>query len=239
MKTKIITLAVLVGITTGCASIQETTGMSKTTTGGVVGGVVGCAGGAVLAHMMGGKALVGCAVGAAAGGLIGYQQARAQEIAEAEQLQKEIVAGLNESVQIAPVALNTSAPAKPAPKAVSEVRTKEVVVTDKKTGEKQTVKTLDEISVDIPVSMKGTPEYTAAMDKIRTYATRMADQRGSADILVSMTAQDARVAKVSASTQTAKTDKGNPVKVSRVISNTAPRGMERVVVRPGRAAVTI
>ena len=65
MKSISLTLiAVAVGVS-GCASIQQSTGMDNKTASAVGGGLMGCVGGALLAKLGGGNAAVGCAVGAA------------------------------------------------------------------------------------------------------------------------------------------------------------------------------
>lgn len=244
---KLIVVAVLAVFASGCETLQSKTGMSKTTSGAVAGGALGCAGGAILTHLAGGNAFAGCAVGGALGALVGYEQARQAEIAEAEEIRKEAVAALNarakadEEARLA-AARNQGAKiaaAKPVPQVVSSVKTKDVTVTDKKTGEKKVVKTLDEVTFDIPVSMRGTPEHTEVMGKLRTLATRMADQRGSAEILVSMTERDARAAKVSASSNTVKTDAGNTVTVMKRVSGSVPTGIERVTVKPGKLSTQV
>ena len=52
---------------TGCADMQQRTGMNDKQMGAATGAALGCVGGAVLARLTGGDAGVGCAAGAVVG----------------------------------------------------------------------------------------------------------------------------------------------------------------------------
>ena len=221
MKSISLTLiAVAVGVS-GCASIQQSTGMDNKTASAVGGGLMGCVGGALLAKLGGGNAAVGWAVGAAVGGFVGFEKARQGEIAAAEQARNEAVAAF------------AALPAGQKVRA-SDVKTKEVVVTDKNTRETKKYQAFESVSLDIPLSAKGTPEHDAAMDKLKTLAQRVADERGSSEIVVALTPVDARARKVAATSGTVQTSKGNTITVSKVADDSVPKGVERITVKAGR-----
>jgi hypothetical protein len=116
----------------------------------------------------------------------------------------------------------------------SDVKTKEVVVTDKNTRETKKYQAFESVSLDIPLSAKGTPEHDAAMDKLKTLAQRVADERGSSEIVVALTPVDARARKVAATSGTVQTSKGNTITVSKVADDSVPKGVERITVKAGR-----
>ncbi|RDD91556.1 hypothetical protein DTW89_17285, partial [Acidovorax sp. BoFeN1] len=176
---------------------------------------------ALLAKLGGGNAAVGCAVGAAVGGFVGFEKARQGEIAAAEQARNEAVAAF------------AALPAWQKVRA-SDVKTKEVVVTDKNTRETKKYQAFESVSLDIPLSAKGTPEHDAAMDKLKTLAQRVADERGSSEIVVALTPVDARARKVAATSGTVQTSKGNTITVSKVADDSVPKGVERITVKAGR-----
>lgn len=195
--------------------------MDNKTASAVGGGLMGCVGGALLAKLGGGNAAVGCAVGAAVGGFVGFEKARQGEIAAAEQARNEAVAAF------------AALPARQKVRA-SDVKTKEVVVTDKNTRETKKYQAFESVSLDIPLSAKGTPEHDAAMDKLKTLAQRVADERGSSEIVVALTPVDARARKVAATSGTVQTSKGNTITVSKVADDSVPKGVERITVKAGR-----
>lgn len=220
MKAISLTLIALAMGLSGCASIQQGTGMDNKTAGAVGGSAIGCVGGAVLAKLAGGNALAGCAVGAVAGGLVGFEKARQEEIAAAQRARNEAVAAFSTL---------------PGHKVrAGEVRTVEVAATDKSTRETRKYQAFESVSLDIPLAAKGTPEHDAAMSKLKTLAQRVADERGSSEIEVAMAPADAKARKVAASSGTAQTDKGNTITVTRVTDADVPRGIERITVKAGR-----
>lgn len=220
MKSFSLSLAVLALGLSGCASLQQATGMDSKTAGAVGGGVVGCVGGAVLAQLGGGNPLAGCAVGAVAGGLVGFEQARQQEIAAAEQTRQDVAAAF---------ATRPGARVR-----VGEVKTVEVTATQKGAREAKKYQAFDSVSVDLPLATKGTPEHDAAMEKLKTLARRVADERGSADITVALAPADARARKVVSGRASTQTDKGNTITVVKASDAAVPRGVERITVRAGR-----
>ncbi len=219
--------AVALAITlTGCADMQKQTGMDGKTAGAAGGAAIGCIGGALLAKITGQNAAGGCVVGAVAGGLIGFAKARQDEISAASKAQQEAIMAL------APYSSGGQVRA-------GELKTVEVTATDKTKNETKKYQAFDSVSVDIPISAKGTPEYDAAISKLKTLAEKVADERGSSKIDIAMTAADARANKVTLETASAKTAKGNTVTVSKAADNTVQRGIERVTVRAGKLEQTV
>ena len=218
----VVTLAIALA---GCADLQKQTGMDGKTAGAAGGAAIGCIGGALLAKISGQNAAGGCMVGAVAGGLIGFSKARQDEISAASKAQQEAIAAL------------ASLPAASQVKA-GEVKTVEVTATDKTKNETKKYQAFDSVSVDIPISAKGTPEYDAAIGKLKTLAEKVADERGSSKIDIAMTAADARANKVTLETASVKTAKGNTITVAKAADNTLQKGMERVTVRAGKLEQT-
>lgn len=209
----------------GCAGIQQNTGLDGKTVGAAGGAAIGCVGGAVLAKITGQNAMGGCLVGAVAGGFIGFEKSRQEEISSAAKAQQEAIAAL------APLQASRQVKA-------GEVKTVEVTATDKAKNETKKFQAFDSVSVDIPLSAKGTPEYDAALGKLKTLAEKVADERGSSKIDMAMTAADARANKVVLETASAQTVKGNTVTVSKMADNSIQRGIERVTVRAGKIQQT-
>jgi len=216
-------VALTVGLA-GCASMQEQTGMDNKTASAVGGSALGCVGGALLAKLAGGNAAAGCAAGAVVGGLIGFERARQEEIAAAERARQEALAAYANS----PQAKNVRA---------SDIKTVEVTATDKQNQSKK-LKAFDSVTLDLPLASKGSPEYDNAMGKLKTLAERVADDRGSADIVVAMAPADASALKVTSQSGTAQTAKGNPITVTKVVDANVPKGTERITVKAGQLRTT-
>ena len=223
LTVSVVTLAITLA---GCADLQKQTGMDGKTAGAAGGAAIGCLGGALLAKISGQNAAGGCIAGAVAGGLIGFAKARQDEISAASKAQQEAIAAL------------ASLPAASQVKA-GEVKTVEVTATDKTKNETKKYQAFDSVSVDIPISAKGTPEYDAAIGKLKTLAEKVADERGSSKIDIAMTAADARANKVTLETASVKTAKGNTITVAKAADNTLQKGMERVTVRAGKLEQTV
>lgn len=225
---KLLTLsAVTLAVTlVGCADMQKQTGIDGKTAGAAGGAALGCIGGALLAKISGQNAAGGCVAGAVAGGLIGFEKARQDEITAASKAQQEAIAAL--------ATLSVGRQVK-----AGEVKTVEVTAIDKTKNETKKYQAFDSVSMDIPISAKGTPEYDAAISKLKTLAERVADERGTSNIDIAMTAADARANRVTLETASAKTAKGNTVTVSKAADNTLQRGFERVTVRAGKLEQTV
>jgi hypothetical protein len=219
-----VAVAMAIGLA-GCANTNTNTAtpgaMDDKTQGAVMGGALGCAGGALLAKLAGGNMAAGCAMGAVVGGLVGFERARQQEIADAERARQE--------------AIEVTASLPPQQRARGgEIKTVEVVAKDKANGSTKKVKAFESVSVDLPISAKGTPEYTSAMGKLKTLAERVADERGSAEILVSVTPADAKANKVNMAGGKVASPKGNPITVTKLTDARVTKGMERITVKAGR-----
>ena len=219
MKSISLTVLVLAMGLSGCANLQQSTGMDGKTAGAVGGGVIGCVGGAVLAKLGGGNAVAGCAVGAVAGGLVGFEKARQDEIAAAEQARNDVAAAFE---------------SRPGQKArVGQVKTGEVTATQKGSSEARKYQAFDSVSVELPLASKGSPEHDAAMEKLKALAERVADERGSSQIIVALAPADAKARKVASSTGTAQTAKGNTITVIKTSSAAVSKGLERITVKAG------
>ena len=223
LTVSVFTLAVTLA---GCADMQKQTGVDGKAVSAAGGAAIGCIGGALLAKVTGQNAAGGCLAGAVVGGLVGFEKARQDEITAASKAQQEVIAAL------APLSVGNQVRA-------GEVKTVEVTATDKTKNETKKFQAFDSVSVDIPISAKGTPEYDAAISKLKTLAEKVADERGSSKIDIAMTAADARANKVTLETASAKTAKGNTVTVSKAADSTVQRGMERVTVRAGKLEQTV
>lgn len=207
----------------GCAEIQQKTGMDDKTTSTVGGAAVGCAAGALLARVTGQSAGAGCAAGAVVGALVGFEKARQAEIAAAEQARKDTEAAF--------ATLPRTPNAKPV--VVGEVKTVEVTATDKATKQTKKYAAFDSISVDMPTSAKGTPEYDAAMGKLKTLAERVAAERGASDIVIAVNSQDAKKQKIALETNSVKGNSGGMINVTKRIDPALSVGMQRVTVKAG------
>lgn len=205
----------------GCAEIQQQTGLDSKAIGTAGGAAMGCVGGALLARMTGQNGLGGCMAGAVVGGFIGFEKSRQDEITAAEKARQEAMAAL------APLSLSKSVKS-------GQVKTVEVTATDKARNETKKYQAFDSVSLEIPLAAKGTPEYDAAMGKLKTLAEKVADERGSAQIDIALTAADARANKIALETASVQTNKGNTVTVSKMADNSVQKGIERVTVKAGK-----
>lgn len=221
MKYAITSAVALCIALSGCADMQQKSGMDQKTASTAGGAAIGCLGGALLARLSGGNAAQGCAAGAVIGGLVGFQKARQEEIATAETARQDALAALS--------TLPKGQMAK-----AGEVKTVEVSATDKTTRETKKYQAFDSVNIDIPLTAKGTPEHDAAMDKLKKLATRVAYERGSSEIIVAMTPSDAKAHKVQFLTSVVKTEKGNDISVSKVSDVAVPKGIERITVKAGK-----
>ena len=219
----VVTLAITLA---GCANMQKQTGMDGKAVSAMGGAAIGCVGGALLARISGQNAAGGCIAGAVVGGLVGFEKARQDEILAATRAQQEAIAAL------APLSVGRQVKA-------GEIKTVEVIATDKTKNETKKYQAFDSVSIDIPISAKGTPEYDAAIGKLKILAEKVADERGSSKIDIAMTAADARANKVTLETASVKTAKGNTITVAKAADNTVQKGIERVTVRAGKLEQTV
>ena len=210
----------------GCAGVPQKVGISDNQAKTVAASAIGCVGGAIMARLSGGNLAAGCAVGAIVGGLIGFEQARQTEIAEAEKIKQEAVAALS--------TLPKNQPAK-----VSDVKTVEVTAIDKVTKEEKKYQAFDSVSVEIPLSAKGTREREMTIAKLKTLAEKVADERGTSSIIIAMTPADAKLQKADLTTTVVKTAKGNDIAVTKVADANVPKGNERITIKAGKLTTEV
>jgi hypothetical protein len=206
----------------GCAEIQGLQkGVDSKTASAAAGSAMGCVGGALLAKLTGGSAASGCVAGAVVGGLIGFEKARQEELAAVEQTRQEAI----EAMSSLPESQQARA---------GDIKTVQVAATDKTSRETKKYLAFESVSIDLPLSAKGTPEHDAAMGTLKKLAERVADERGSVDILVAMTSADAKARKVTLDSGKVNTAKGNTITVSKFADASVPKGMERITIKAGK-----
>lgn len=218
-------------LTTGCAQFKDMTGMDDKTASTVGGALAGCVGGAAGAQALGnGKnALLGCGVGAVIGGWIGYEKARQEEIAAAEQMQREA----RESLSRLPPARGGSAH-------VGEVKTIDVSARDKNTHEVRRYKAFDSVTIDLPLAAKGTPEYDGTVEKIKRLAEKVADERGTSAIIIGMNAADAKQQSATLGTDSVKSKSGpGVIYVTKRIERGLANGVQRMTIHAGKLSAEV
>lgn len=225
MKSTSLSLIAIAITLSGCAQIQQKTGLDSKTVSSAGGAAIGCVGGILLAKLSGQNSLGGCLSGAVIGGLVGFEKSRQEEISAAESAKQEAMAAL------APLSASKAVKA-------SEVKTVEVTATDQARNETKKFQAFDSVSLEIPLSAKGTPEYETAISKLKTLAEKVADERGSAQIDIAVTSADAKANKIALETASVQTKKGNTITVSKAADNSLRRGIERVTVRAGKIQQT-
>lgn len=229
MNAKRISVSLIAAVVTltGCAQMPRQDGSTDKTSNTAAGAAIGCVAGALIARATGRSAASGCAAGALVGGLIGFEQARQAEIAAAETTRQETLAAL---AKLPPAQAKTVK--------VSEVKTVEVLAKDKSTNETKKYAAFDSVTVDMPLSAKGTPGYEEALGKLKTLAQRVADERGSSTIIIGLNAGDTKAQKVALEANTVKTEKGGEITVSRVVDPTLTTGTQRMTVKAGAIKTT-
>ena len=138
MKLRALSVVTLAITLSGCADMQKQTGMDGKAVGAMGGAAIGCVGGALLARISGQNAAGGCIAGAVVGGLVGFEKARQDEISAATKAQQEAIAAL------APLSVGRQVKA-------GEIKTVEVIATDKTKNETKKYQAFDSVSVDIPI----------------------------------------------------------------------------------------
>lgn len=205
----------------GCAEMQQHT--SQNSNPAIVFGnaIFGCFGGTMLAKFTGQSEEIGCKHGTFFVWLFAFKKSRQEEISAVENAAQEAVSALE---------------LLPASKAVKigQVATVEVTVTNKFSNEIIKIKVFDFISLEIPFSLKNTPEYDAAISKLKKLAEKVADERGSSLINISLTSTDAKRYKIVFETGSVLTPKGSSITVSKTADNSIQQGIERVTVRAGK-----
>jgi hypothetical protein len=152
----------VLAVTAGCASIDTATqkvggvfgSKSDTTRSATGGAIIGCAGGAVLARILGNGSdmLKGCAAGAVVGGIASVQVHK-HEVEKARQLALDV---------------NTIHGVK------ATVATKQVEAKDEQTGKATQVEALDRLTIDLPA--KGVKAHAADVTRVIDKASKLADE---------------------------------------------------------------
>lgn len=206
---KVLLMAVSVALASGCATQG---GMDNKQSQAAAGAGIGCVAGALLAKAIGGNASAGCMAGGLAGALIGYEQARKQELAAAQSFQNDVVSTIPGST-------------------ASQVKTETVIAKEKDTGQEKKVSAYKSASVEIPLSMRGTPEFNDVMKKVKNRAETLANDRGEARVIVAMSPSDMRAQRVSASNEVLANSSGTgTVHFERIADSSIKKGVERITI---------
>ena len=155
----------------------------------------------------------------------GERFAKLQSVLDQEiELARAVQADAVSSMQHLPLKLRSSA---------GPVKLQDVPITDSQSGQTRKMRTLESVSVLMPLAAKGRPEYAQAMTTLKNLANRLADNRGSATIVVHQSAADVQAQRVNTATGVSKTAKGSPVKVDKVEDALLPAGTERSTIQAG------
>lgn len=114
-----------------------------------------------------------------------------------------------------------------------DVQLLNVEITDSSTQQKRSMRTLDSVTIDMPLGGKGRDAYTRAMDEIKGLANTLADNRGSASIVVQQAAPDVKARRVNTASGETKSPGGQPIKVEKQMAQGLPAGVERYTVKAG------
>lgn len=155
----------------------------------------------------------------------GERFAKLQSVLDQEiELARAVQADAVSSMQHLPLKLRSSA---------GPIKLQDVPITDSQSGQTRKMRTLESVSVLMPLSAKGRPEYAQSMTTLKNLANRLADNRGSATIVVQQSAADVLAQRVNTATGVSKTAKGSPVKVDKVEDIQLPAGTERYTIQAG------
>lgn len=113
------------------------------------------------------------------------------------------------------------------------VKLLDIDIADSQSGSSRKMRTLDSVTVDMPLAGKGRPEYTQAMDTLKGLANRLADNRGAASIVVEQSDADIKARRVNTNTGVTQTSHGKPVTVQKKVDPRLPAGVERYTIRAG------
>ena len=114
-----------------------------------------------------------------------------------------------------------------------EITTLNVLITDSKTKEQKSIRTLDTVEVSLPLSGKGKAAHMETFDAILDFANVVADNRGSAAVLVYQNPADVKAGRANPTGSVLKSPLGKPVNVRKVSDSNTPVGVERYVVKSG------
>lgn len=162
------------------------------------------------------------------------QQNEAESIARFEELQKQLDAEVQDAEVSIAAAVDATKPLPSAQRARNtSVLTARVPVTDSQSPRVAEMTVLDTVTIELPTAGKKKRGYTNAMNAVKALATRIADSRGGATILVEQSSADVRGRKVNTSEGESKTKDGNPLTVQKTVSSEVPRGIERYTIKAG------
>lgn len=143
-----------------------------------------------------------------------------QEIQMARSIQDDVIA----SMQHLPIQLRSV----PGP-----VLLQDTPITDSNTRQTRNLRTLDSVTVQMPLAAKGRPEYTQSMNTLKSLANHLADNRGSASIVVHQAASDIQARRVNTATGVSKSTQGSSVRVEKVVDPKLSSGMETYTIKAG------
>ena len=173
------------------------------------------------------------------------QKANAAQEAQQKQIEAESMARfdalqkvLDDEVHDAEVSIEAAAEAtKSLPKAQraqnTSVLTTRVPITDGQSSRVADMTMLDTATIELPTAGKKKRGYVNAMNAVKALATRIADTRGGATILVEQSSADVRGRKVNTSEGESQTKNGNTLTVQKSVSSDLPRGIERYTIKAG------
>ena len=206
---------------TACEHLPKSVGtVDQKTVSTVAGATLGCAGGVLMAQLVGGDRLTACVVGAAAGGALGFERARRQELEEATASRQDII------TTISPIA-NTKGVL------VGEVKTQDISMKTDDGKDTKKIKAFESLTVELPIATKNRSEHLSAIEKLRKLAEKTADERGSAEIILAVRPEEAKVRKMNLTPEVITTAKGKQITFLRQPDPNVPRGVERVTVQAG------
>lgn len=217
LKLSLVTATALV--LAGCAAVESST----TALGCMLGRLTqnppaGC--GAPATATAPGTGASGAAAGQAGERFTKLQSVLDQEIELARSVQTDVVS----SMQHLPIKLRSSA---------GPVKLLDTPITDSQSGQTRSMRTLESMTVQMPLAAKGRPEYTQSMAALKNLANRLADNRGQASIVVHQAAADVQAQRVNTATGVSKTAKGSPVKVEKIEDAALAAGTERYTIQAG------
>lgn len=212
-------------ILTGCASLQDGSGAGNKTVSTATGATIGCMGGMLVAKLLNRDLAAGCVAGGVVGGLIGFEKARQEELDEADKTAADVMA-----------TMSTIPEGKGA--VVEKIKTVEVDVNDPTTKTVKKVRTFSQASIDLPLAAKGTPEFDSAIEKIKAFAIKLADKRGSAEITLAVSPKSASKYAFVPSKDSTKTEVGSVITVIKKIDSTIPVGVQRVTVSAAKPEIS-
>lgn len=218
---KKLTILFLAGLLAGCESIPKSLdSVDQKTVSTMAGAALGCVGGVLMTQIVGGDRSTACVLGAAAGGILGFERARRQELADAAASRQEII------TTIAPIAKTKGV-------RVGDVKTQNVSMKTDDGKETKNVKAFDSLTIELPTTTQNRPEHAAAVEKLRKLAEKMADERGSADIILAVRPEEAKARNMSLTPDVITTSKGKKITFMRKVDASVPKGVERVTVQAG------